>query len=57
MSTTTRLTAPEEIEYPESDGEPIAENTEQLSLESSLHKVLESYSSPSGLGRESPAGV
>jgi len=29
MSTTTRLTAPEEIEYPESDGEPMAENTEQ----------------------------
>jgi Uma2 family endonuclease len=30
MSTTTRLAAPEEIEYPESDGEPIAENTEQF---------------------------
>jgi Uma2 family endonuclease len=29
MSTTTRLTAPEEVEYPESDGEPMAENTEQ----------------------------
>jgi Uma2 family endonuclease len=29
MSTTTRLTAPEEIEYPESDGEPMAENTDQ----------------------------
>src|ERR1700736_2574029 len=29
MSTTTQLTAPEEIEYPESDGEPRAENTEQ----------------------------
>ncbi len=29
MSTTTRLAAPEEIEYPESNGEPMAENTEQ----------------------------
>jgi Uma2 family endonuclease len=29
MSTTTRLTAPEEIEYPETDGEPMAENTVQ----------------------------
>jgi Uma2 family endonuclease len=29
MGTTTRLAAPEEIEYPESDGEPMAENTEQ----------------------------
>jgi len=29
MSTTTRLTAHEEMEYPESDGEPMAENTEQ----------------------------
>jgi hypothetical protein len=29
MGTTTRLAAPEDIEYPESDGEPIAENTEQ----------------------------
>ena len=29
MSSTTRLAAPEEIEYPESDGEPMAENTDQ----------------------------
>ena len=29
MSTMTRLTAPEEIEYPEDDGKPMAENTEQ----------------------------
>ncbi len=29
MSTTIRLTAPEEIEYPETDGEPMAENTLQ----------------------------
>src|SRR6516164_2588240 len=29
MSTTTRLTAPADIEYPETDGEPMAENTEQ----------------------------
>jgi Uma2 family endonuclease len=29
MSTTTRLTSQEEIEYPESDGEPMAENTVQ----------------------------
>jgi Uma2 family endonuclease len=29
MSTTTRLTTPEAIEYPDSDGEPMAENTEQ----------------------------
>src|SRR4051812_18491619 len=27
MSTTTRLTAHEEIDYPDSDGEPMAENT------------------------------
>jgi Uma2 family endonuclease len=30
MSTTTRLAAHEEIEYPESDGEPMADNTEQF---------------------------
>jgi Uma2 family endonuclease len=30
MSTTTRPAAHEEIEYPESDGEPMAENTEQF---------------------------
>ena len=29
MSTTTRLTSHQEIEYPESDGEPMAENTVQ----------------------------
>ena len=29
MSTTARPTAPEEIEYPDSDGEPMAENTLQ----------------------------
>jgi Uma2 family endonuclease len=29
MSTTTRLTVPAEIEYPDSDGEPMAENTVQ----------------------------
>jgi Uma2 family endonuclease len=29
MSTTTKPTAPEEIEYPDSDGEPMAENTLQ----------------------------
>jgi Uma2 family endonuclease len=30
MSTTTKPTAPEEIEYPDSDGEPMAENTVQF---------------------------
>lgn len=34
-----------------------AENADSLSLESSLRRVLESYSSPSGLGPESPTGV
>ncbi|HMB04158.1 MAG TPA: Uma2 family endonuclease [Isosphaeraceae bacterium] len=29
MSTTTRLASPEEVEYPDSDGEPMAENTLQ----------------------------
>src|SRR4051794_37273733 len=29
MSTTTRLTSEDEIDYPESDGEPMAENTVQ----------------------------
>jgi hypothetical protein len=36
MSTTTRLTAPEEIEYPETDGEPMAENTVQYDWISAL---------------------
>ena len=30
MSTTTRVTAQDEIDYPESDGEPVAENTLQF---------------------------
>jgi glycosyltransferase involved in cell wall biosynthesis len=40
----------------ESTARWFAENAEQLSLESSLRRVLESYSS-SGVGRESPTGV
>jgi glycosyltransferase involved in cell wall biosynthesis len=41
----------------ESTARWFAENADSLSLESSLRRVLESYSSPSGLGRESPTGV
>jgi glycosyltransferase involved in cell wall biosynthesis len=41
----------------ESTARWFAKNAEKLSLESSLRRVLESYSSPSGLGRESPTGV
>jgi glycosyltransferase involved in cell wall biosynthesis len=41
----------------ESTARWFAQNAAQLSLESSLRRVLESYSSSSGLGRESPTGV
>ncbi len=41
MSTTTRLTAPEEIEYPESDGELMAENTEQYRWITLIEEGLE----------------
>ena len=41
----------------ESTARWFAENADSLSLESSLRRVLESYSSPSGLGQESPTGV
>jgi glycosyltransferase involved in cell wall biosynthesis len=41
----------------ESTARWFAENADSLSLESSLRRVLESYSSPSGLGPESPTGV